>query len=223
MISCCSTLIAFQLSTIDKFTQGVLRAFNREIGINPGYQIELDSDLLVSEAVDRLIAGIGERPRLRMWLETFIEEKIRNNKSFEVEKDLKELGKELFRERLQNRLQMLAEFFKVRENDREYLKILNGLIHSFENTFTGMAKTAVERYTKEGYVVDDFSSKGSGVAGFLEKSARGEIPPSIGVRARQAAESAEAWVAKSNKKYREMVSLCRSGASAWLIADAYIL
>ncbi|MBP7505572.1 MAG: UvrD-helicase domain-containing protein, partial [Prolixibacteraceae bacterium] len=98
----------FAVSTIDKFTQRVLRAFNKELGINPAYQIETDSALLVAEAADRLIAGVGENKGLFHWLESFIREKIGNNRSFAIEKDLLDLGGELFRERLQGRLGLLT-------------------------------------------------------------------------------------------------------------------
>jgi len=39
----------FSVSTIDKFTQRVLKAFNREIGTAPNYQLELDQGLITGK------------------------------------------------------------------------------------------------------------------------------------------------------------------------------
>ncbi len=194
----------FSVSTIDKFTQRVLKAFNREIGINPDYLLETDTEMLVSEAVDRLISGIDKNRALLAWLEAFIEEKIRNNRSFQIEKDLKALGMELFRERLQTRMHLLTTFFKEKESDREYLKMVNGIVYGFENELKREAGEISETWIKHGFAADDFVYKGSGVAGFISKVARGDIPDTIGVRTLKAATSAEGWVSASHINRKEI-------------------
>jgi ATP-dependent exoDNAse (exonuclease V) beta subunit len=199
----------FSVSTIDKFTQKVLKAFNREIGVNPNYEVELDSELLVSEAVDRMVSEIGSNHNLRKWLEDFIEEKIRNGKNFTVENDLKKLGRELFKERLQIHLPELSDFFSKPGNDRDYLRMLNGISHGFENNLARMAKELVETYRKRGFSTDDFSYKQQGIAGFLEKTANGTIPPSIPQRALKAAETPEAWIAGKTHDSGKLAELVR--------------
>lgn len=211
----------FSISTIDKFTQRILKAFNREIGVNPRYRIETDSDLLVSEAVDRMIATMESRPGLQAWLESFIGEKIRNNRSFDVEKDLKVLGGELFKERFQGMIHLLSPFFGEKENSRAYLQMLNGVIYGFENSFQNKAKALVDCYVQKGYRAEDFNGKRLGVAGFLEKSALGDLPSAIGVKIRQAAEDAGAWAAKSSKRQQEIVTFaaaCLQPGLALLLA-----
>lgn len=60
---------AFSVSTIDKFFQKVLRAFSREVGQFSEYQIELDRDSLVEEAVDRVLDSLSEeKGELLKWL-----------------------------------------------------------------------------------------------------------------------------------------------------------
>ena len=41
----------FSVGTIDKFFQSVIRAFTREIGIQPGYNLELDHQRVLALAV----------------------------------------------------------------------------------------------------------------------------------------------------------------------------
>jgi ATP-dependent exoDNAse (exonuclease V) beta subunit len=199
----------FSVSTIDKFTQKVLKAFNREIGVNPDYQVELDSKLLVSEAVDRMVSEIGSNHNLRKWLEDFIQEKIRNGKNFTVENDLKKLGSELFRERLQIHLPELSEFFSKPGNDRNYLRMLSGITHGFEYNLARMAKELVETYQNQGFCADDFSYKQQGIAGFLEKTANGSIPPSIPQRALKAAGSPDSWITGKSRDSGRLAELVK--------------
>jgi ATP-dependent helicase/nuclease subunit A len=199
----------FAVSTIDKFTQRIIKAFNREVGITPDFQIELDSELIIDEAVDRLIQSIDTNKALRLWLEDFIEEKIRNNKNFAVEKDLKNLGKELFKERLQNKLTDLISFFNNPTSRKNYLEMLNQNIFAFEKHLVSLASEIVKNYSSHGYSADDFSYKSGGVAGFLEKTAKGTIPAELKVRTLEAAESEEKWIAKKDGK-KELMPLITS-------------
>ena len=197
----------FAVSTIDKFTQRVLKAFNKELGVNPAYQIETDSKLLVAEAADRLIAGISARKELFRWLESFIRDKINNSRSFEIGKDLTDLGQELFRERLQNLLGPLTAFFEEGNQHREYLAMLQAIVARYENTLKKMAAELVGVYREAGLSVDDFAYKATGVAGFLERTAAGAVPPEIPARSRKASEEAEAWATRSNPRYAEVTAL----------------
>jgi ATP-dependent helicase/nuclease subunit A len=200
----------FSVSTIDKFTQRVIKAFNREVGITPNFQIELDSELIINEAVDRLIADIGTNKALRKWLEDFIDEKIRNNKNFGIEKDLKSLGKELFKERLQENLPALQTFFNNPDSVKSYLDMLNSNIYNFESSIARQAKEIVEKYTGNGYTSDDFSGKSRGIGSYLEKIARGTFPSEISKTALAAAESDDKWVAKNHPDRSSLIALVNS-------------
>jgi ATP-dependent helicase/nuclease subunit A len=91
----------FSVNTIDSFTQRVIKAFNREMGISPHFMLELDNQMILEEAVDRLLAKVDEDKQLRRWLVKFSQEKIRENKSQRIEEDIKNLGGELFKEKFQ--------------------------------------------------------------------------------------------------------------------------
>jgi len=196
----------FAISTIDKFTQKIIRSFNREIGISPDFQLELDNDMLVSEAVDRLISGVDNNPGLLAWLQRFIEEKIRNGKTFAIEQNLKDLGSELFKENVQEKLPELMKFFSDSQVAEKYLDKLDAIQFGFEAQLKNRATQLRTIYNSAGYTIDDFSNKNSGVAGFIEKVAGGEIPKEIGQRTMDAATSAEKWITKDKGK-REMLPM----------------
>ena len=91
----------FSVGTIDKFFQSVIRAFTREIGIQPGYNLELDHKRILSLAVDRLFQDLGEHPELQDWLIRYAEERMDESKSWNFRKEIIELGMQLFRESFQ--------------------------------------------------------------------------------------------------------------------------
>lgn len=199
----------FAVSTIDSFTQKIIKSFNREVGINPNYQIELDNQIIVNESVDRIISTVGLNKKLQHWLEQFIDEKIRNNKNFDIEKDLKLLGTELFKETVQNRILELQDFFKLKENSKLYLEKLDALIYSFEGTLKKKAQEIVGIYSGQNYTADDFSYKKGGVAGFLERIAAGVVPEDISSRTLDAANSDDKWITGNTGKpeLRQLVQL----------------
>lgn len=61
---------AFNVSTIDHFFQQTVRAFVREIGLPGNYRIEMDRDLVLSEAIDGLLSDLDndEHKDLLEWL-----------------------------------------------------------------------------------------------------------------------------------------------------------
>jgi ATP-dependent helicase/nuclease subunit A len=91
----------FSISTIDSFTQRTIKAFNRELGISPNYRLELDSEMILAEATDRLLTKIDKDKKLLNWLKDFSKEKIEDSYSQRIEEDIKSLGKELFKENFQ--------------------------------------------------------------------------------------------------------------------------
>lgn len=189
----------FAVSTIDSFTQRVIKAFNRELGISPNFILELDNDMILDEAVDRLMARVDNDKQLRRWLVKFSEEKIKENKSQRIEDDIKTLGKELFKEKFQ-------VFFPENEDENPYTREnletfrseLEKIAAWYENTLKKKAGESIVSIENAGFSVDDFSYKMTGVAGYLKKLADGELKDP-GARVLAAAESAGKWFSKSHK------------------------
>ena len=87
---------AFSVSTIDKFFQQVLRAFARELGYFSAYQVELDTESVVRESVDRLLDGITEKDtELIAWLDDLVMRQLSEGKRVYLENDLYSICKML--------------------------------------------------------------------------------------------------------------------------------
>ena len=160
----------FSISTIDSFTQRTIKAFNRELGISPNFRLELDSEMILAEATDRLLSKIDNDKKLLNWLKDFSREKIEGNHSQHIEDDIKLLGKELFKENFQIFFPDNSESVYNRENLDEFGKDLNKILSVFESTLKNLALKAVNLISENGFTVDDFHYKKAGISGFIYSS-----------------------------------------------------
>ncbi len=91
---------AFNISTIDRFFQQTTRSFTREIGLQGGYNLELDNNRVLSEAIDHMLFSLegDDNKELLGWLVRFSQEKVEDGHYWDIRKDITQLAKELFRE-----------------------------------------------------------------------------------------------------------------------------
>ncbi|MFX0556198.1 UvrD-helicase domain-containing protein [Maribacter sp. CXY002] len=88
----------FDISTIDKFTHRLIRTFANDLKIPQNFEVILDTELLLEEAVANVISKAGEDKILTNILMNFAFEKIDNNGSWDIGYDLQKIGKLLFDE-----------------------------------------------------------------------------------------------------------------------------
>ena len=88
----------FRVETIDSFFQTVLRSLARELHIGANLTLELDTDLVIDEAVDSFLANIEQDSKDKRNVMEFVENNIDNDKNWSVDITLKKFSKELFRE-----------------------------------------------------------------------------------------------------------------------------
>ncbi len=88
----------FDISTIDKFTHRLIRTFAKDLKIPQNFEVVLDNELLLNEAVSRLLLKAGHDPLMTKVLIQFAFEKIDDDKSWDIALDLQKIGKLLFNE-----------------------------------------------------------------------------------------------------------------------------
>jgi len=88
----------FDISTIDKFTHRIIRTFAKDLKLPQNFEVVLDTDILLDEAVNRLISKAGSNKKLTSILVEFALEKIDDSKSWDIAFDLNNIGKLLFNE-----------------------------------------------------------------------------------------------------------------------------
>lgn len=95
---------AFDISTIDKFTHRVIRTFARDLDLPPTFEVSLDTDNLLTEAVDALIARAGTDDVLTKLLVDFTMEKTDDDKSWDISREIQETGKLALNENNRNEI-----------------------------------------------------------------------------------------------------------------------
>ncbi len=89
---------SFDISTIDKFTHRILRSFTFDLELPTLFEVSLDTDELLTEAVDEVVAKAGSDDKLTQLLIDYALEKTDNNKSWDISKDIFEMSKLLINE-----------------------------------------------------------------------------------------------------------------------------
>ena len=99
----------FDISTIDKFTHRLIRTFAKDLKIPQNFEVVLDVDLLLQEAVERVISKAGEDPVFTKVLLDFALEKIEDDRSWDIAFDLLKIGKLIFDENNADHLKHLKQ------------------------------------------------------------------------------------------------------------------
>ncbi len=89
---------AFDISTIDKFTHKVIRAFAHDLNLPITFEVSLDTENLLTEAVDAIIAQAGNDEILTKLLVDFTMEKTDDDKSWDISREIMETGKLILNE-----------------------------------------------------------------------------------------------------------------------------
>ncbi|MBF4470784.1 UvrD-helicase domain-containing protein [Flavobacterium sp. HJJ] len=111
---------AFDISTIDKFTHKVIRAFAHDLGLPMTFEVTLDTENLLIEAVDAIIAQAGEDETLTKLLIDFTMEKTDDDKSWDISREILETGKLVLNENNRNEIvhfqdKSISDFIAVKD------------------------------------------------------------------------------------------------------------
>jgi len=98
---------AFDISTIDRFTHKIIRTFAKDLGIPVNFEVEMNLDLILQEAVDRVINRAGDEKELTKVLLKFTLDKTDDDKSWDISRDLFSFSKLLIRESQQGHILQL--------------------------------------------------------------------------------------------------------------------
>ncbi len=84
---------AFAITTIDSFTHKIIKSFAFDLGLNLNFEVELDSETLLHQAVAILISKIGVENDVTTTLIDFSLEKAKEDKSWDISHDLNDFAK----------------------------------------------------------------------------------------------------------------------------------
>ena len=88
----------FRIETIDSFFQSVMRNLARELELGANMSVELNNADVLSDAVDAMIEKLDRRSPVLYWLLEYIEERIADDKRWNVSSEIKGFGRNIFDE-----------------------------------------------------------------------------------------------------------------------------
>ena len=109
----------FQVTTIDSFFQMVMRNLARELGLGASMNIELDTTSVLDKAVDALIEQLDIHSPVFTHLLTYINDLIKEDKTWKVIDSIKSFGRDIFREEFMEQRAILHAKLK----DKDFISI----------------------------------------------------------------------------------------------------
>ena len=148
---------AFDISTIDKFTHKVIRAFAHDLGLPMTFEVTLDTENLLVEAVDAIIAQAGEDEILTKLLVDFTMEKTDDDKSWDISREILDTGRLVLNENNRNEIthfqdKSISEFVEIKAKLTEACKVL-------EKESAALAEEALSLIDKNGIDTKSFSGQ----------------------------------------------------------------
>ncbi len=176
LISILHDYSAFSVSTIDKFFQGVMRSFARELGHISSYNIELDTNVVREQAVDMLFADLdsNENSELLDWLIKYSLENIDEGNAWRVKQPIGELAKSLFMEDFKLKRDRNLSAHQQREQVNGLKARIAGIIGGFEQRCKEISGKALELISGAGLACENFAGAGNSPFRIFEKLAKGD-------------------------------------------------
>ncbi|MEQ8476780.1 UvrD-helicase domain-containing protein [Fulvivirga sp.] len=190
----------FSVVTIDSFFHQVIRSFAREMGLQGTFSIDLDTDSVMQQVIDRMLSEIGddEHKEIKSWLTQYAEENVEEGESWDFRKDIGKLAKEVLKDdfkHFSNRIIGLAD------NPKQLLDIkkqLDSIQFGFEKQLKTISKEVLAYLESKGLSAESFKGKSRSPAGLFIKFEKLEFDITDSRRA--AADNLEAWITKTDKQ-----------------------
>ncbi len=165
---------AFDISTIDRFTLKIIKSFSHELNIPLDFDISLETDLLMQEAIETVISKAGEDEELTKLLLDFSRNKTDDDKNWDITFDLLSASSLLTNEDSKNELK---DFENKTINDFvETKKILVQEIEKFKKNASVLAQECLSLVIDNGIAIESFSRKTFPT--HLNKIIEGNLPAS---------------------------------------------
>ena len=149
---------SFNIRTIDRFFQQVLRSFAREVGQYASYNVELDQESVLTEAVDSLMDSLDDTDNKELldYLIRLSIDSIESGKQWNPRPDLIALGKQLFSENYKLNEINLQPGWNDKNNIDSFQEKMKEIVSSFESNARELGEKGMLIISRNGLEVTDF-------------------------------------------------------------------
>jgi ATP-dependent exoDNAse (exonuclease V) beta subunit len=155
------------ISTIDKFNARLVRSFSYELGLAQNFNLEINPEPFLIEAVDKMLQDIGEKNDVSDAFMDFVNYSLDNNDRVNLNKTLYDSAKEYVQDKHYFRLHDNKDFdWEVYENAKKNLRetILNLKAESLKTT-----QDCLNIMQEKNLEPADFAGGINGIGGFFVK------------------------------------------------------
>jgi ATP-dependent exoDNAse (exonuclease V) beta subunit len=157
---------AFDVVTIDTFTHRLIRAFAHDLKLPQNFEVALDTEDVLQEAIANVLAKVGEDDSLTQLLIDFATQKADDDKSWDISLDLYKVSKLLLNENEAKHLTLLKD---KKLSDFDALKTtLSKKIKIAESRIVEIAKNRLLEFEHKGIIEGDLKS----IFGYFSKIAK---------------------------------------------------
>ena len=199
----------FRVETIDSFFQSVMRNLARELELSPNLNIELDSDKVLSDAVDSLIESLTPASPVLPLLLDYIYERIADDKRWNVSDEVKAFARNIFNEGYVERGEMLREKMRHPQAVRLYKDLLKGMAEKSLKQMADKGKRFEEILEAHNLSAEELRGGRNSIGGYFRKLKAGKLTDKDMPLATlsKSLNSANNWATQQSPRRKEIIAL----------------
>ena len=202
----------FRVETIDSFFQSVMRNLARELELSPNLNIELNNTEVLSDAVDSMIEKLTPTSPVLAWLLDYINERIADDKRWNVSGEVKSFGRNIFDESYIERGEGLR--FKLRSP--ETIKLYRDVLREMETDALEQMKGFYDQFEGEldghALVAEDLKGGARGIGSYFRKLRDGRLTDKdvLNATLQNSLADAKNWATKTSSRKNEIIRLAET-------------
>ncbi len=155
------------IGTIDRFNSRLVRSFSYELGLAKNFNLEIEAEPFLIEAVDKMLDQIGENENISNSFMDYVDYSLENNERINLNKNLYDSAKEFVKDIHYEHLKSNKSF-----DDTNYENIKNTLrkeIVQNKKRSAEIAAASIELFRSRNIEIEDFAQGKNGIGGFFSK------------------------------------------------------
>ncbi len=162
------------IGTIDKFNSRLVRSFSYELGLAQNFNLEINAEPFLMEAVDKMLEDIGSENTISETFLDFVNYNLDNDERVNLNKSLYDSAKEYVQDKHYFKLNENKDFnWEIYEKSKRNLR---ESIKSLSEDSINIAETALELLKEKNLEIGDFADGANGIGGFFQKFLNKKVP-----------------------------------------------
>ncbi|GAB1356910.1 UvrD-helicase domain-containing protein [Cloacibacterium normanense] len=155
------------IGTIDKFNAKLVRSFSYELGLAQNFNLEIQPEPFLIEAVDQMLNKIGEDEQISEAFLDYVNYSLDQNERVNINKTLLDSAKEFVNDKHYHWLEENKDFdWKAYENTKNNIR---KEIKELKENSKKIAQDSLDLIKNNGLEIEDFAQGANGIGGFFKK------------------------------------------------------